>query len=143
MKTQPTRPDDLEPGDVVVWKPVGHAVVKHVLVPTDLTPTSRIVEFTFGGRVSCQADEEFAKVVPPDESPDANESNLTVSFDPNDTDLVTVTFPFWGLSQTINIHPGPGWSSMAEVNDLIAKAVRDVLDAAFREASGMKIERES
>ena len=66
MNTTPTRPDDLNPGDRVLWAPApgGIAEVAHVLVPTDRGPNSRNLEFTFGGTVWCNRDDEFSKVEP-------------------------------------------------------------------------------
>lgn len=44
---------------------------------------------------------------------------------------------------TIDLGPNPTWMSPVEMNDAIAKAVRDCLDAAWESATGEKVDRDA
>lgn len=63
MKITFTKPDDLKPGDKVVWHavPEKQATVKHVIVRND-RPTGRTLEFEHGGTVFCDANDEFHRI---------------------------------------------------------------------------------
>lgn len=78
----------------------------------------------------------------PTRTPQPSEATVLIEFD-EDLENVHVRFPYWGVERSVDVGFGPTWPTIAEVNDRIANAVREVLDESYEQASGMKIDRES
>ena len=70
---------------------------------------------------------------------------LTVEFNADDLHNITVLHnqSLARPTEQVYLGPDPTWPSPSEANDLIADAVRRVLDAAWENATGEKMERES
>lgn len=66
-------------------------------------------------------------------------ADLNIRF--TDAPSAVIDCPDLGISRTIDLGPNPSWPSPTERSDMLASAVRSVLDAAWTAESGEPIRR--